>query len=440
MLKSPDIFVLGLFCMKISIFFQVLREVKMKKRVVVTGLGVVHSLGDDVETFWKAIKEGKNGIKTLTKFDTANYSTKVASQIDEFDPSQYIDKKEAKRMDLFTQYAVVASKQAVRMSGLDLASIDPFRVGVIIGSGIGGMQTLEENCRVLNEKGPKRVSPFFVPMMIANMASGQVAIQFGAKGYNACVVTACASSNHSIGEAMRVIQNGHADVMITGGAEACVTPLAFAGFCSMKAMSENEDPDTACRPFSKDRDGFVMGEGAGILLLEEYEHAKNRGADILAEVIGFGATCDAYHITAPDPDGIAGVKCFQLAMEDAGIAPEQVDYINAHGTSTPLNDINETTSIKETFGEHARNLAVSSTKSMTGHLLGAAGGIEAIITVLGMRDSFLPPTIHLDNPDPECDLDYVTEGYRKQGIKIALSNSLGFGGHNASLCFKKFEE
>lgn len=411
----------------------------MKKRVVVTGLGLVHSLGNDVETFWNAIKEGKCGIKTLTKFDNANYSTKVAAQIDDFDPFECIEKKEAKRMDLFTQYAVVASNRALKMSGINISEMDPYRIGVIIGSGVGGIETLEENSKALHEKGPKRVSPFFVPMMIANMASGQVAIKTGAKGYNACVVTACASSNHSIGDAMRIIQNGYADVMISGGAEACITPLAFAGFCSMKAMTENEDPNTACRPFSLDRDGFVMGEGAGIIVLEEYEHAVSRGANILAELAGFGATCDAFHITAPDPEGEAGVKCFQMAMDDAGITPEMVDYINAHGTSTPLNDINETQSIKKAFGDHAGKLAVSSTKSMTGHLLGAVGGIEAIISILAIRDSFLPPTVNLKNPDPECDLDYVPNVGRHKKLKYAISNALGFGGHNGALVVKKFE-
>lgn len=409
----------------------------MKRRVVITGLGVVHSLGTDIETFWNAIKQGKSGIKTITKFDTSEFSTKVGAQIDDFDVTQFIDKKEAKRMDLFTQYAVAASKQAIEMSGIDFASIDPYRAGVIIGSGIGGIETLEDNCRTLFEKGAKRVSPFFVPMMIANMASGQVAIKYGIKGYNACVVTACATANHSIGDAMRVIQNGYADVMITGGAEASITPLSFAGFCSMKAMSENEDPATASRPFDKNRDGFVMGEGAGILVLEEYEHAVKRGAKIIAELAGFGATCDAYHITAPDPEGAAGVKCLMLALEDAGVEPEKVDYINAHGTSTPLNDPLETKCIKKVFGEHASKLAVSSTKSMTGHLLGAAGGIEAIITALAIRDSFLPPTINLKEADPECDLDYVPNEGRTKSIEYAISNSLGFGGHNGALVFKK---
>lgn len=412
----------------------------MKKRVVVTGLGVVHSLGMDVETFWNALKEGKSGIKTVTKFDTTNFPTKVGAQIDDFDPTRYIDRKEAKRMDLFTQYAVVAAQQAVAMSGIDFSTMDPYRAGVLIGSGVGGIETLEDNCRTLFEKGPKRVSPLFVPMMIVNMASGQVAIKFGIKGYNACSVTACATSNHSIGDAMRVIQNGYADVMITGGAEASITPLAYAGFCSMKAMTENEDPNTACRPFNKNRDGFIMGEGSGILVIEEYEHAVNRGANILAELVGFGCTCDAYHITAPDPEGEAGVKCLQMAMADAEITPDQIDYINAHGTSTPLNDPLESKGFKKAFGEHIKDIPVSSTKSMTGHLLGAAGGIEAIASILAIRDSFLPPTINLDEPDPECDLDYVPNVGRSKEVRYALSNALGFGGHNGALIFKKYEK
>lgn len=410
----------------------------IKKRVVITGFGVVHSLGTDVKTFWNKIKEGKNGIKKITRFDTSEFSTKVAAQIDDFDVTLFIDKKEAKRMDFFTQYAVAASKEAVSMSGLNFSVMDPYRAGVIIGSGVGGMQTLENNCRTLFEKGPKRVSPFFVPMMIANMASGQVAIKYGLKGYNACVVTACASSNHSIGDAMRIIQSGHADVMITGGSEAAITPLAFAGFCSMRAMTENEDPKTASRPFDKNRDGFVMGEGAGILVIEEYEHAVNRGANILAEIVGFGATSDAYHITAPDPEGEAGLKCMQMAIEDAGITPDMVGYVNAHGTSTPLNDPLESKSIKKVFGDNCMNVPVSSTKSMTGHLLGAAGGIEAIISVMAIRDSFLPPTINLEEPDPECELDYIPNVGRNKDIDYAISNALGFGGHNGALVFKKY--
>ena len=411
----------------------------MKRRVVVTGFGVVHALGADVKTFWNAIKEGKSGIKTITKFDTSDFSTKVGAQIDDFDVTSFIDKKEAKRMDFFTQYAVAASKEAVSMSGLNFSEMDPYRAGVIIGSGVGGMQTLENNCRTLFEKGPKRVSPFFVPMMIANMASGQVAIKYGLKGYNACVVTACASSNHSIGDAMRIIQSGHADVMITGGSEAAITPLAFAGFCSMRAMSENEDPKTACRPFDKNRDGFVMGEGAGILVLEDYEHAVNRGAEILAEIVGYGSTCDAFHITAPDPEGEAGVRCLQMAINDAGITPDMIGYVNAHGTSTPLNDPLESKSIKKVFGDNCKDIAVSSTKSMTGHLLGAAGGIEAIISIMALREGFLPPTINLEEPDPECDLDYIPNVGRKKNVDYVISNALGFGGHNGALVFKKFK-
>lgn len=410
----------------------------MKRRVVVTGLGVVQSLGNDVNTFWNALKEGKNGVRTVTKFDTTNFITKVGAQIEGFDATQYIDKKEVKRMDLFTQYAVAAASQAVTMSGLDFSTMDPFRSGVIVGSGVGGIETLEDNCRTLFEKGPKRVSPFFVPMMIGNMASGQVAIRFGIMGYNACVVTACATANHSIGDALRVIQNGYADVMITGGAEASICPLGFAGFCASRAMTENEDPATACRPFDKDRDGFVMGEGAGILVLEEYEHAVARGAKIYAELVGYGCTCDAYHITAPHPEGSAGVKCMQLAMEDAGIAPEQIGYINAHGTSTPLNDPLESAVIRKVFGDAVKNIPVSSTKSMTGHLLGAAGGVEAIASIMAIYEGFLPPTINLVNQDPECDLDYIPNKGRVKQVEFALSNSLGFGGHNGALVFKRF--
>lgn len=407
-----------------------------KKRVVITGLGVVHSLGEDIQTFWNNIKEGKNGIKAITKFDTTEFSTKVGAQIENFDPLVCIDRKEAKRMDLFTQYAVVATEQAVKMSGLDFTTMDPFRAGVIIGSGIGGMETLEDNCRVLFDKGPKKVSSFFVPMMIGNIASGQVAIRYGVKGYNACVVTACASANHSIGDSMRIIQNGTADVMITGGSEASLTPLAYAGFCSMRATSTNEDPSTASRPFDKNRDGFVMGEGAGILILEEREHAIKRGANILAEIVGYGATCDAYHITAPDPEGTAGSMCLKMALDDAGITPDMIGYINAHGTSTPLNDPLESRSIAEVFGD---KVPVSSTKSMTGHLLGAAGGIEAIISIMAIKDSFLPPTINLKEQDPECTLDYVPNEGRNKNIDYALSNALGFGGHNGVVVFKKHE-
>lgn len=411
----------------------------MKKRVVITGMGVVHSLGNDVNVFWNAIKEGKNGISTITGIDISEMTTKVGSEIKDFDPVQYLDRKDAKRMDRYTQFALVASKFAVENSKLDLESIDRDRMGVIVGSGIGGIGTFENQHRALIEKGPGRVSPFFIPMMIPNMASGQIAIQFGAKGFNESVVTACATSNNAIGDAFKVIQRGDADIMITGGAEACITPVAFAGFCSMKAMTPNEDPNTACRPFDADRSGFVMGEGAAILVIEELEHAINRGAQIYAEIVGYGCTCDAYHITAPHPEGEGGIRAMKMCIKDAGISPKEVGYVNAHGTSTPLNDPTETKIVKNVFGEHAYKLAMGSTKSMTGHLLGAAGGIEAIITSLALKEGFLPPTIYYKTPDPECDLDCVPNVGRNADIKYALSNALGFGGHNATIALKKYE-
>ncbi len=410
----------------------------MKKRVVITGMGVVHSLGFGVDTFWSSIKEGKLGISLLTKFDTTNYEAKVAAAINDFEPTDYIDKKEAKRMDIFTQYAMAAAKMAMEMSGLDMEKEDSFRAGVIIGSGVGGIQTLEDQHQILSTKGPGRVSPFFITSMIANMAAGRIAIEYNLQGFNECVVTACASGNNAIGDAYKVIQRGDADIMFTGGAESAITPLSFAGFCSNKALSTNPDPATACRPFDRDRDGFVMGEGAGVLVLEELEHAKQRGAAILGEVVGYGCTCDGYHITAPHPEGIGGVRSMQFALADAGIQPQDIAYINAHGTSTPLNDVGETYVIKQVFGEHAYKLAVSSTKSMTGHLLGAAGAIEAIITAMALKDGFLPPTINLINPDPECDLDYVANTGRPAQIEYALSNALGFGGHNAAIIMKKY--
>lgn len=405
----------------------------MTRRVVITGTGVIHALGKDSATFWNAIKEGKNGISKVTKLDCSMLETKVASEITDFDPTLYMDKKEAKRMDLFTQYAMAATSLAIKEAGLDVSKEDPFRIGVLIGSGIGGIQTLEDQKQILIEKGPTRVSPFFVPMMIANMASGQVAIKFGFCGYNECVTTACATANNAIGDAFHVIRNGLADVMITGGAEAALTLLSFAGFTSAKAMATDPNPETACRPFDKDRSGFVMGEGAGILVIEELEHAKKRGANIIAEIVGYGCTCDAYHITAPHPEGIGGVKAMEFALQDAGIRPEDIDYINAHGTSTPLNDPAETSVIKKVFGDHAYKLAVSSTKSMTGHLLGAAGGIEAVISAMALKEGFLPPTINLDTPDEECDLDYVPNKGRKKDIVYALSNALGFGGDRKSV-------
>lgn len=411
----------------------------MKKRIVVTGMGVIHSLGFGAEEFWKSIKEGKCGISTVTRFDTAGMDTKIAAEIKNFEPTVFIDKKEAKRMGTFTQYAVAASKLAIEMSGLNFENEDRFRAGVIIGSGIGGIETLEEQHLTLINKGPGRVSPFFITSMIANMASGRVAIEYGLQGFNECVITACATSNNAIGDAFKVIQRGDADIMVAGGAEASITPLSFAGFCANKAMTTNEDPLTACRPFDKDRDGFIMGEGAGVLVLEELEHAKKRNAVILGEIAGYGCTCDAYHITAPHPEGIGGARAMQAAIADAGIKPEDVGYINAHGTSTPLNDPGETKVIKDVFGEHAYKLAVSSTKSMTAHLLGAAGAVEAIITTMALKEGFLPPTINYRTPDPECDLDYVPNEGRYADIRYALSNALGFGGHNAVLVLKKYE-
>ncbi|NLN64138.1 MAG: beta-ketoacyl-ACP synthase II [Clostridiaceae bacterium] len=411
----------------------------MKRRVVVTGTGVIHALGKETSTFWKAIQAGENGISTITKFDCSNIETKVASEVRDFDPTLYIEKKEARRMDPFVQYAMAASQMAIEEAGIDAAKEDPFRIGVLIGSGIGGIQTLEEQKVTLMERGPSRVSPFFIPMMISNMASGQVAIRYGFCGYNECVTTACATANHAIGDAFHVIRSGLADVMVSGGAESTITELAMAGFCSSKAMTFDPDPETACRPFDKNRSGFIMGEGSGIIVLEELEHALKRGANILAEIIGYGCTCDAYHITAPHPQGLGGIKAMQFALQDAGLNPEDVDYINAHGTSTPLNDASETAVIKKVFGDHAYKLAVSSTKSMTGHLLGAAGGIEAIISIMALKEGFLPPTIHLETPDEQCDLDYVPNQGRKKDIRIALSNALGFGGHNAVLAFKKYD-
>ncbi len=412
----------------------------MKRRVVITGMGVVHSLGLGVENFWNSIKEGRSGISLITNIDTENLEAKVAAEIKEFNPTVYIDKKEARRMDSFTQYAMAAAKMAMEMSGLNMEEEDRFRAGVIVASGIGGIKTLEDQHSILQTKGPGRVSPFFIPSMIANMAAGRIAIEYGLQGFNECVVTACASGNNAIGDAFRVIRYGEADIMVSGGSEAAITPLAIAGFCSSKALSINHDPAKACRPFDIDRDGFVMGEGAGILVLEELTHAKERGAKIYAEIVGYGCTCDAYHITAPHPEGIGGVISMKNAISSADIRPDEIDYINAHGTSTPLNDEGETNVIKEVFGDHAYKLTVSSTKSMTGHLLGAAGAVEAIITAKALEEGFLPPTINLNNPDPKCDLDYVANKGRHTDIKYALSNALGFGGHNAAIVLKKYEE
>ncbi len=411
----------------------------MKRRVVITGMGAVTSLGIGAEEFWNSIKSGKSGISHVTRIDVTDFPTKVASEVKNFDPADFIDKKDARRMDRYNHFALAATKMAVENSRLDMEKVDKDRVGVLIGSGIGGIETLEEQHKVLLSKGAKRISPFFIPMMIANMASGRVAIEYGAKGYNNCVVTACATGTNAIGDAFRVIQRGDADIMITGGSEAPITPLSFAGFCAMGAMSTNEDPSTASRPFDAERDGFVMGEGAGILVIEELEHALRRGAEIIAEIVGYGCTNDAFHITAPAENGEGAAKSMQLALNDAGIKPEQISYINAHGTSTDLNDKNETAAIKTVFGEHAYKLAVSSTKSMTGHLLGAAGAIEAIVTAKVVQEGFIPPTINYKTPDPDCDLDYVPNVGRSADVEYAMSNSFGFGGHNAVLIFKKYK-
>lgn len=413
----------------------------MAKRVVITGMGAITPLGNNVDTFWDGLKQGKNGIDKIDRFNVDEYSSQMGALVKGFEPRDYIDRKEARRMDRFTQFAIAATHMAVENAGLDINKINQDRFGVVLGTGIGGLETLEEQGKTLLTKGPNRISPFFIPMMIGNMAAGQISIAFGAKGINITVVTACASSTNSIGEAFKSIRFGDADIVISGGCEATITPLAIAGFCSMKAMStRNHDPKTASRPFDADRDGFVIGEGAGILILESYEHAVARGANILAEVVGYGSTSDAYHITAPSPDGEGAVRAMREAIRYAGIEPHMVDYINAHGTSTPYNDKFETTAIKKVFGDHAYKLAVSSTKSMTGHLLGAAGGIEAIAVVKMLQEQFIAPTINYTTPDPECDLDYVPNVGRKAKIEYALSNSLGFGGQNASILLKRFAE
>lgn len=408
--------------------------------VVVTGLGVVSPVGIGWSAFWQALLSGKSGVGKITRFDTTDYTTQIAAEVKDFQPEEYLDKRELRRMDRFTQFAVVAAKMAVEDSQLDITGEDADDIGVIIGSGIGGVETIEEQGKVLQAKGPSRISPFFVPMMISNMASGQVAISLGARGPNTSVVTACASSSHALGEAMRIIQRGEAEVMIAGGSEAAVTPLAVAGFCAMKAMStRNDEPELASRPFDANRDGFVMGEGAAVLILESLERAQRRGAKIYAQIVGYGATADAYHIVATAPDGEGAARAMKRALADAQLEPGDIDYINAHGTSTQLNDVSETKAIKAVFGEHAGKLAVSSTKSMTGHLLGAAGALEAVATVLAIKEGWLPPTINYQEPDPECDLDYVPNQARQAKVQAALSNSFGFGGHNAVLVFKGFE-
>ena len=410
----------------------------MKKRVVITGLGVVSPVGNSKELFWQSLCAGRSGVSKISSFDASCFTSRIAGEIRDFDAASYMPPKDIKRSDRFTQFAVAAACMSADDAKIDMAGIDPYRAGSIIGSGIGGIHTIEREHQVLLNKGPSRVSPFFIPMLIVNMASGMVAIRLGLKGPNSCSVTACASSNHSIGEAFRVIQNGYADIMFAGGSEAAISPMAVSGFCAAKALSTmNDSPQEASRPFDKHRNGFVMSEGSGIVLLEEYEYAKKRGADIYVEVIGYGMSCDAYHMTAPDPDGKGAIRCMQEALKDAGVNPEDVDYINAHGTSTMLNDAMETKAIKAVLGSHAKHVAISSTKSMTGHLLGAAGGIELAATVLTIEKGVIPPTINYKYPDPDCDLDYVPNEAREKKVDIAISNSLGFGGHNATIVIKK---
>ncbi len=412
----------------------------MSKRVVITGLGTVSPVGNDTETTWNNIVNGKSGIGELTRRDKEQFPAKVAGEATEFDPEQYLDRKDARKMDRFTQFAIAASLQAVKDADLTITEEIAPRVGVWIGSGIGGMETYEEQFKVFMEKGQRRVSPFFVPMMIPDMASGQVSIMLGAKGINSCTVTACASGANSIGDAFKAIQRGDADVMVTGGTEAPITNMALAGFSSSKALSTNPDPATASRPFDKNRDGFVMGEGAGILVLESLDSAQKRGAKIYAEIVGYGATGDAHHITQPAPGGEGGVRAMNIALKDAGLKPEDISYLNAHGTSTDFNDKYETAAIKTVFGEHAQKLGISSTKSMTGHLLGAAGGLEAVLSIKAIENNIMPPTINYETPDPECDLDYIPNEARRAEVNAVMSNSLGFGGHNVALLFKKFAE
>ena len=399
--------------------------------MVPTGIGT--------ETAWKNICEGKSGIGPLTRFDPNGFETRIAAEVKGFNPEAYIEKKEIKKMDLFIQYALAATKEALEDSQLKVTPENCDRIGVIVGTGLGGLPTLEKYHQILLERGPSRISPFFIPMLIANLASGQIAIHFGAKGPNTCMVTACATGGHCIGDAFRAIVYGDADAIIAGGTEANITPLTVAGFNAMKALStRNEEPEKACRPFEKNRDGFVVAEGAGIVILEELEFALKRGSKIYGELIGYGYTGDAYHMTAPPPEGEGAARCMQMAIKDAGIRPEDVDHINAHGTSTPLNDLTETQAIKTVFGQHAKKVPISATKSMTGHLLGAAGSTEAIFTLLAIRDSILPPTINYEVPDPECDLDYVPNVARRQPLTVAMSNAFGFGGTNATLIFRKF--
>jgi 3-oxoacyl-[acyl-carrier-protein] synthase II len=403
-------------------------------------MGLVIPTGIGVEKAWKNVCEGKSGIGLLTRFDANGFETKIAAEVKNFNPESYIDKKEIKKMDLFIQYSIAATKEALEDARLAIGPDNAEQVGVIVGTGLGGLPTIEKYHKVLLERGPGRITPFFIPMLIANLASGQIAIQFGPKGPNTCVVTACATGAHCIGDAFRAIVYGDAEAMITGGTEANITPLTIGGFNAMKALStRNDEPEKACRPFEKNRDGFVIAEGAGILILEELQFALKRKATIYAELVGYGYTGDAYHITAPSPEGDGAARCMKMEIKDAKLKPEDLDYINAHGTSTPLNDLTETVAIKAVFGDHAKKLPISATKSMTGHLLGAAGSTEAIFAILAIRDGIMPPTINYEEPDPQCDLDYVPNVARRKTINVAMSNAFGFGGTNATLVFKKFE-
>ena len=410
------------------------------KRVVVTGLGAITPLGNTVNEYWQGLLQGRSGIKPITLFDASRHTCQIAGEVKGFDPTDYLERKDAKRMDRFAQFAVCATQQALADAKFAINDLNAEQVGVIIGSGIGGLKVLEDQEEIYLSRGPDRCSPFMIPMMIANMAAGLTAIHTGARGPNSCTVTACAAGSNAVGEAFRLIQRGDAQAMICGGTEATVTPLCVAGFAAARALSTcNDEPTRASRPFARDRNGFVMGEGAGILLLEELEHAQSREAHIYAEIVGYGLTCDAYHITTPVPGGEGAARAMQLSLKDAGLYPEQVDYINAHGTSTVANDVIETLAIKKAFGNHAFQVAISSTKSMTGHLLGGSGGIEAVATAITVATDQIPPTINLDHPDPACDLDYVPKLCRSQRVEVALSNSFGFGGHNVVLTFKKFE-
>ena len=412
---------------------------RQNKRVVITGLGAITPIGKNLEDYWEGLLQGRNGVGQITLFDASKHTCQIAAEVKDFDPNQYLDKKDAKRMDRFAQFGVCASKQALADAKFEINELNADRVGVLIGTGVGGLRTMEEQNENLITKGPRKVSPFTIPMMISNMAAGLTAIHTGAKGPNSCTVTACAAGSHAIGDAFRIIQSGYATAMLCGGAEAAVTPLSFAGFCSAKAVStRNEDPLHASRPFDRDRDGFVMGEGSGILFLEELEHARSRGAKIYAEIVGYGMTCDAYHMTSPVPGGQGATKAMELALADGGLTPEEIDYINAHGTSTPANDSTETQAIKKALGKRAKEVAISSTKSMTGHLLGGSGGIEAVAVAMAIANDRVPPTINLTNPDPECDLDYIPNESRQLQVNAALSNSFGFGGHNVTLAFKKY--